>query len=49
MTTERLNSVMVDNVHKDMLDSLDDATTVDEFFALYNECCTDIFGGGRPA
>jgi hypothetical protein len=43
MTTERLNSV-----HKNMLDNLDDDTTVDEFFAL-NECCTDIFGGGSPA
>ena len=30
------------------LDNLDEATTVDEFFAL-NKRCTDIFGGGRPA
>ena len=46
MTTERLNSVMVlINVHKDMLDELDDATTVDEFVA-YNERRKDIFGGG---
>ena len=45
MTTERLKSVMVVNVHKNMLDNLDDAATVDEFFAL-NECYIDILGGG---
>jgi len=44
MTTERLNSVMIMNVHKDMLDELDDATTVDEFVAC-NERRNDIFGG----
>jgi hAT family C-terminal dimerisation region len=48
MTTERLNSVMVLNVHKDMLDKLDDATTVNEFVA-HNERRTAIFGSGRPA
>ena len=48
MTTERLNSVMVVNVHTKMLNNLDDATTVDEFVAR-NERCTDIFGGVRPA
>jgi hAT family C-terminal dimerisation region len=48
MTTERLNSVMVLNVHKDMMDKLDDSTTVDEFVA-HTERRTDNFGGGRPA
>jgi len=48
MTTERLNTVMVLTVRKDMLDKLDDATTVDEFVA-HNERRTDIFGGGKPA
>ena len=47
MTTDRLNSVMVLNVHKDMLDKLDDVTIVDVFVAR-NERRTDIFVGGRP-
>jgi hypothetical protein len=45
LTTERLNSVMVLNAHKDMLVKLDDATTVDEFIA-HNERSSEMFGGG---
>jgi predicted house-cleaning NTP pyrophosphatase (Maf/HAM1 superfamily) len=45
MTTEWLNSVMVLNVHKDMLYKPDDATTVDEFVAQ-NERRTHIFNDG---
>ena len=43
MTAERLNSVTVLNVHKDMLDSVDNREILNEFVAR-NDTRTDIFG-----
>jgi len=43
MTTERLNSMMVLHVHRDLLDDIEEAPIVDEFVAC-NEMRKDIFG-----